>query len=195
MKEILRLLGVPEGKADDKIISLISAVTDELRNKSTPMSIIKEIPGIDSFDSKKLNAHLKGCKRFFLMAATLGAPADAVIRKYSKTDVARGAVAQAAGSYLIEEYCDKIMNETDTDGLFFKPRFSPGYGDFDLSYQKIILDTLDAGKRIGITLTESYMMIPTKSVTAVLGLTDEPSCNIGKCMLCQKKDCEFRKES
>ena len=159
------------------------------------MSIIKEIPGIDSFGSEKLRAHLKGCKRFFLMAATFGASADAVIRKYSKTDVARGAVAQAAGSYLIEEYCDKIMDETDTGGLFFKPRFSPGYGDFDLSFQKIILDTLDAGKRIGITLTESYMMIPTKSVTAVLGLTDEPSCNIGKCMLCQKKDCEFRKES
>ena len=195
MKEILRLLGVPEGGENEKIISLITEVSEELKAKITPMSIIKEIKEIDIFDSEKLNEHLKGCERFFIMAATLGNGADSVIRKYSKTDVSKAAAAQAAAAYLIEDYCDKVMSEYDTGGLFFKPRFSPGYGDFDLSFQKYILDTLEAGKRIGISLTESFMMIPTKSVTAVLGLTKEKNCNINKCLICGNKNCEFRREA
>ena len=52
-------------------------------------------------------------------------------------------------------------------------RFSPGYGDFDLKYQKDILEYLDANKKIGISLTDSLMMIPTKSITAIIGIKRE----------------------
>lgn len=79
-------------------------------------------------------------------------------------------------------------------GLYLRPRFSPGYGDFPLSAQKEILDGLEAGKRIGITLTEGYLMMPSKSVTAVIGVSRTPAaCTIEGCEACGKKDCAFRR--
>ena len=89
-------------------------------------------------------------------------------------------------SFWKKEYLEK--------GLYLRPRFSPGYGDFPLSAQKEILDGLEAGKRIGITLTEGYLMMPSKSVTAVIGVSRTPAaCTIEGCEACGKKDCAFRR--
>jgi len=80
-------------------------------------------------------------------------------------------------------------------GLYLRPRYSPGYGDFPLTYQKEILELLNAQRRIGLTRTESNMLVPTKSVTAIIGFTtEETSCHVAKCMTCQAKNCPFRKE-
>ena len=49
-------------------------------------------------------------------------------------------------------------------------RFSPGYGDLDMAVQKDLCLVLDTGRTIGVTLTESCMMVPVKSVTAIVGL-------------------------
>ena len=82
---------------------------------------------------------------------------------------------QAAAAAMVEAYCNELnagwKKEYLENGLYLRPRFSPGYGDFPLSAQKQILDGLEAGKRIGITLTEGYLMMPSKSVTAVIGVS------------------------
>ena len=61
------------------------------------------------------------------------------------------------------EVCESLSKEYRERGLFLHPRFSPGYGDFPLSCQPGILDALEAGKRIGIKLTEGFLMLPSKS--------------------------------
>lgn len=53
---------------------------------------------------------------------------------------------------------------------------------------------LDCAKRIGLTLTDGYMLTPIKSVTAVIGLTEDTVCNNSKCAACVNRACEFRKE-
>ena len=78
-------------------------------------------------------------------------------------------VCDAIGSALIESFCNKLNKLLITKKEAVS-RFSPGYGDFDISYQNIILEHLDANKKVGITLTDSMMMIPSKSVTAIIGL-------------------------
>ena len=80
-----------------------------------------------------------------------------------------------------------------------KPRFSPGYGDVPLEIQKDIVMLLDCAKRIGVSLNDSLLMSPSKSVTAFIGL-QEPSGKMdkrevkstNKCAACAKTDCDFR---
>ena len=105
---------------------------------------------------------------------------------------------QAAAAAMVEAYCNELnvgwKKEYLGRGLYLRPRFSPGYGDFPLSVQKGILDGLEAGKRIGITLTEGFLMMPSKSVTAVIGVSKTPSsCTVEGCEACEKKNCAFRR--
>ena len=78
-------------------------------------------------------------------------------------------------------------------GEYPTPPFSPGYGDWDLSHQGEVLDLLDATRRMGLSLTQAGMLVPEKSITALVGISDrqEESCG-QKCMRCKKTDCPFR---
>ena len=105
---------------------------------------------------------------------------------------------QAAATAMLEDYCDELCREQqetcEKEGLYLRPRFSPGYGDFPLNVQEDILSALEAGKRIGIKLTDSLLMVPTKSVTAVMGVSPKPyRCDVKGCEACQKADCLYRR--
>lgn len=149
--------------------------------------------------SRNLAKNLRGCEQAVLLAATIGRAADLMIKKYSVTNLAKAAIVQAAGAAYIESYVDeiedRIRTNADRQGLYLRPRFSPGYGDFSIDYQKDFFDLLEC-RRIGITLTEGNLMMPSKSVTAVIGLTSgkQESCWKKSCSQCEKTDCEFRKE-
>ena len=114
--------------------------------------------------------------------------------------MAQGAAAQAVAAALIESYCDACcqkLQEQLPSGKTLKPRFSPGYGDWRLEEQRILFPVLDCAHTIGLTLTESCMMAPVKSVTAVIGIAEQSAegCDgkTDKCRSCGKMDCEFRR--
>ena len=68
--------------------------------------------------------------------------------------------------------CQKnIEKEAAKDGLFVRPRYSPGYGDLSLDVQSSFLKALNAQKTIGLFLSEGGVMQPEKSVTALMGLS------------------------
>jgi len=101
---------------------------------------------------------------------------------------------------MLEEYCDacqrEIAKQQEKEGWYLRPRFSPGYGDFDIQYQKPLMQMLDCAKTIGLTMTDSFMMTPTKSVTAVIGMSRiKERCPIQGCEICEKKDCEYRRDT
>ena len=147
------------------------------------------------FESKNLAGHLQGCQKAAVLAATLGSNADTVLRRLALTNVAQAAAAQAVCAALIESYCDETEAEiAAAAGLHLKPRFSPGYGDWRLEDQRQLLMLLDCAKRIWLILTYSYILSPIKSVTAVIGLTEDTVCNNSKCAACVNRACEFRKE-
>jgi cobalamin-dependent methionine synthase I len=104
-------------------------------------------------------------------------------------------VAQAVSSAMIETYCDETEKEiaqiNEIKDLNPVSRFSPGYGDFDISFQKDFLKILN-GSRIGLSLTDAFMLTPVKSVTAVIGFSEEKKEMAGKCVLCADKGCSFR---
>ena len=144
------------------------------------------------FNSRDLAAHLKGCEEALLLGATLGSRVDAAIRRLALGSVAEGAAAQAVAAALIESYCDEVQARFDTGGLAQRPRFSPGYGDWDLAEQRLIFPVLNCAKLIGLTLTEGCMMAPSKSVTAVIGLSEYVQCVWNKCMTCGNINCPYR---
>lgn len=209
-KETLRYLGYRGQEADYQTGELIEEVTEELEKNSLPKSVYREYDckvngneveiGDFKVTSSHLSKNLQGCQRAVILAATIGRCADLMIKKYSVINMAKATVVQAAGASAIENYVDEveaeIRNNAEARGFYLRPRFSPGYGDFPLDCQKEIFQMLECSKRIGITLTEGNLMMPTKSVTAIIGLTTEKyqSCHQKNCSRCEKTDCEFRME-
>lgn len=143
------------------------------------------------FISKDLAKHLAGCKEVLLLAATLGAKVDIAIRRLSLESVSEGAAAQAVAATIIEGYCDEVQERVESD-WYQRPRFSPGYGDWDLSEQRKLFAILECEKKLGLTLTDGLMMAPSKSVTAVIGLSDRVECLWKKCLSCNNINCPYR---
>ena len=107
------------------------------------------------------------------------------------------AAAQAAAAALIEDCCDeeneRLRAEAAERGLKLRPRFSPGYGDFSIEHQRDIARELDTPRRIGLTVTDSCMLAPMKSVTAVIGIAETEGSTARGCEDCDKQNCGFRR--
>lgn len=123
--------------------------------------------------SQSLAAHLAGCKRVILFAATLGAAFDRELQKQSRLSPARAYDLQMQGLREIEAFCDTLCAELEKEqGKMLKKRFSPGYGDLSLEVQREIFRVLDPAKHIGLCLSDSCVMTPSKSVTAFVGVEE-----------------------
>lgn len=200
-KEAVRYLGYGHHAIDERTLELIQESFRELDQCSSERFIYRifEI-SIDEpnkihlenlfVESKDLCKNLEGCKEAVLLAATLGSDVDRLIRKYMVRDVSKAVVMQACAAAKLEEYCDTIQSQLG----YMRMRFSPGYGDFSLEHQKAILTLLDSAKRIGISMTEASMLVPTKSVTAIIGIGNiDEKCQKKGCAICSKVDCAFRR--
>lgn len=125
-------------------------------------------------ESKDLARNLNRCSKIIIFASTIGPQVDLLIKKSTVTNSANGVIMQACGAMFIESYVDNlnklIQTEAMQTGLKAHPRFSPGYGDVDLSVQKDFFRILPCTQRLGLTLMDSCIMAPEKSVTAFIGL-------------------------
>ena len=163
-REIMRYAGV-RGDAPE-IEAILDECLKESEDKLTYKLCYGEFPVsfFDSVDSKDLKKHLEGCDKVILFAATVGIGIDRLISRYASISPTKSLLFQAIGAERIEALCDEFNSE------FVGSRFSPGYGDLPLEFQKEIFKVLDCPKRIGLTLNESMLMSPTKSVTAIIGV-------------------------
>lgn len=207
--EVLRYLGYGKQEADKAVAGMVEQCIAELDRQAQPRFLDREFPlvlgeetlvdgGCFKVRSRNLSKNLKDCSRIVVFAATLGIGADHLIRRYSRLSMSKAVIMQAAATAMIEEFCDQVCSGLgaayEADGYYLRPRFSPGYGDFPLDCQKRLLDSLEAGKRIGIKLTDSLLMMPSKSVTAVMGISGQPHCcDVKGCGACGKKDCAYRR--
>lgn len=184
--EIYRYLGYRASSPDEAVRALVTESVSDLIRDSSPKAMYALFPvsakdgdvdfGFASIHAPSLSRHLEGCVSCVIFAATLGSGADMLIRRASRTSEVRAMIYQSAATELIEAYCDRlnahVVSSLERDGMRAVTRFSPGYGDFPLEFQNDIFRVLDC-KRIGLSLTDSLMMIPSKSVTAVIGVKPE----------------------
>ncbi|HIX63224.1 MAG TPA: Vitamin B12 dependent methionine synthase activation subunit [Candidatus Mediterraneibacter colneyensis] len=209
IREAVRYLGYGKNTADVRTRMMIDKAFSQLEKAAGPRSICRlfdierkeegtvQIEHI-MIRSSSLGRNLKGCVKAVLFAATLGTEVDQAIRRASVTDMSYALVLQACAAALLEEYCDKkqleIGEELEKEGLYLRPRFSPGYGDFDIRFQEPFLRMLDCAKTIGLTMTDACMLSPSKSVTAVIGASPvRERCPLAGCEACEKTDCAYRR--
>ena len=159
-----------------------------------------EFAGIKVIEGK-LSNNLSGCNELAMMAVTLGPAPDMLVRRASLKETFKAMVYEDYKEFIDDDmyYIDKTMlirDVVEKGGevtLFTRPRFSPGYGDFPLDVQKDFDRALEMPKTIGVSLADSLLMTPTKSITAVIGLSTEgKDCVTSGCDLCNMKDsCEY----
>lgn len=182
-KQTLRFLGYYGANSTDGIETELEECEKLLLSALSPRACFEEFAisrgnmldlGFAKTQSKSLAANLEGCNRIVLFAATVGAEVDRLILKYGKLSPARALILQAMGSAAIECWCDDVNALITEKYGATKPRFSCGYGDLSLELQLDIFAALNVTKRLGITLSDNLFMTPTKSVTAIIGIKNDP---------------------
>ena len=194
-KEALRYLGYRDVQPDAAVEERIARCAADLQAAAQPKSVFASFPlsypeedalafaGV-VIHSRNLLRNLKGCRRVYLMAATLGIGPDRLIARASAVRMSDAVIYQAVAAAMIESYCDEV-NESI--------RYEAGR-DFRIEHQHDLCRLLDTSRRIGLTVTESCLLAPVKSVTAVIGLSDTPQpCHRRGCEECKKTDCAFRR--
>ena len=206
--EALRYLGYRGAHPDEATATLLDERIQAVEGAADPRWTSVEVPltlrpgGVElgdwSIDSEKLRAHLEGCTAALLFGATLGVGVDRLIARSAAGQVTRAAMDQAVAAALIEAVCDDACDQLARrySGWYLRPRFSPGYGDFPLTDQPELLRRLDGPRKIGLTATDTCLLAPIKSVTAVIGLAKTPGkCHAGGCATCSKVNCTFRRDA
>ena len=184
-KEVLRYAGAKN--PTDEIVALMQECINEIGDSLTYKVCYAEY-SVEACDeeinltfaktnSRDLKKNLKDCESIVLFAATVGLELDRLIAKYSRISPAKALMLQAIGTERIESLCNvfnkEIAEKVHLIGKCTKPRFSPGYGDLPLELQQCIFKVLDCPRKIGVSLNESLLMSPSKSVTAIIGIAQD----------------------
>ena len=179
----MRYLRTSSKTDDARLLKLIDECCDEVSRCVRPKTLHRifdcqicensVVVGEYEFASKRLAENLKNCKKVVIFGATLGTECDRLLRTYSTIDMTRATVLQACLASKIEEVCDSLEDELRSQGFRLRQRYSPGYFDLDITENKKIFQLIDLTKRIGLSLTDTCQMVPTKSVTAFIGIEDD----------------------
>lgn len=183
VKEILRYAGI--GELTLQTQKILDECLNEIKEKLTYKICWDQFPviikdniidmGFAKVKSEDLSENLKECDSIILFAACIGLEVDRLISKYAILSPAKSVIFQAIGAERVESLCclfnKEIKEQINLEKRDARPRFSPGYGDLPLEFQKEVFKVLDCQRQIGVTLNESLLMSPSKSVTAIIGIT------------------------
>lgn len=195
----LRYLGIHHG--EEAVYAELSALKASLAGRITPRSVwrachLSAQPMSDVCASALGGKMLADCTQAVVLVCTLGAAFDLEVRRLSARDMRRAALLDALGSAWVESACDAAEDEIRArfPGMHLTDRFSPGYGDLPLTLQPALTDFAGA-RRIGVTLTDTLLLNPQKSVTAILGIADTPQpARVRGCVYCAlRATCPYRK--
>ena len=198
-KEAARYLGGARVAMNADMECLMDDCERELLSAAQPKYLYRllDLPREELRAGKDIQAHLEGCVRAAVMCATLGAAVDRLIRVAQVRDMARAVVLDAMASVAIEQVCTQVdaCIAAENPGRYLTFRFSPGYGDYPITLQKEFLRLLDAPRKIGLSLSDSYLLIPAKSVTAIMGLSETPLPKRRRgCAVCNLREtCQYRR--
>ncbi len=206
--EALRYLGV-KGRPDEALAQTVAQVAQTLTGQITPRYTYRvfrlerapagvRLAGTDVvLPGATAEKMLSGCDQAALLACTLGARFDQLLRSTQARDMAQAVILDACGSAWVESGCDQAEDEIAArfPGQYLTDRFSPGYGDLPLTLQSALCALLDTPRRLGLVVTESALLDPVKSVTALVGVSPTPQpARVRGCAVCPLRgSCTFSK--
>ena len=184
MNEILKYLGFRGQELTEEIAAQIRRCTDEVLAAATPRLTYRHAPLEDgavlgvTFAGNDIPRMLEPCEEVVLFGATLGPGVERLMMRYEVVNAADSVIMDACASTAIENICNNFesnMRRTvEAEGRYLTDRFSPGYGDLPISEQPKFFALLDMTRRIGVSLTPTTIMVPRKSVTAIMGIARTP---------------------
>ncbi len=194
--EVLRYMGYSGQPMTDELDARIDGVVERCLGIAQPMASwdVFDVAGREPLEDgrpavqlagtslqligESMEKHMVGAVAAAVMAVTAGMGVERELRRLSLTDPVEQVIFDAAGTTTVERAADaceaSVVAWARERGLYANFRFSPGYGDMPLETQPVLLATVDAQRRLGIALSKSLLMTPTKSVTAIIGLFKEP---------------------
>ena len=228
-KQWLDRLGV-KGDADMQLLQQMEAAERKLLGAARPQGVYRVLrlkggadpeskSSIIELPGSAIKKHLEECNGMIVMAVTLGAGIDRLIRTAQIRDMAEAVLMDSGASVLAEQCagileemirtenganaqersgpaaaCEAALVQGKRQQVYFTGRYSPGYGDFPIEMQKTLLQTVDGPKNIGLTANESSILIPRKSITAIIGTADYPVTGyLATCDECTiKENCRLR---
>ena len=210
--EVLRYLGYKKQIIDNNTMGLVNETINEAQKiielkyiLSKNKCILKD-GGVHVEGTKltllgnDIKEHLKNSKEVLLLAVTLGREIEKRISYYEKINLTKAVILDSCATAAVEELCDEIEIEIkkemikENEDITF--RYSPGYGDLPLDIQSDFLKSINAEKLIGLTVSSHNLLMPRKSVTAVIGIIDKKYEQHKKgCEVCKNyENCSFRRE-
>jgi hypothetical protein len=205
--EVLTYLGYSSGEIPAEIDQQIAACARSVLETAVPRITWRALPveGVTvpaaglTLEGQDMAALLQDCNEAVFLAATLGPEVERLLRRAEVTDMARALILDACASTAIENVCDNLEADLralyQAKGLYLSDRFSPGYGDLPLHQQRDFCALLDTGRRIGVNLSASRIMVPRKSITAIMGVSNAPKpMRFRGCYHCNLfRTCQLRK--
>ena len=211
-KEVLRYLQYNNQQIEENLNLIVDNSIELTKEIINPKVVYKKCK-IDShnknmiylpqedivFESSDIYKLLENCQDCILICATLGLEIEREIRKFTYTNLTKGVILDACATTAIEEVCDmlqdKIEENLNKQGKYITMRYSPGYGDLSIEKNKDIVRVLNGHHTIGLTVNENGIMIPRKSVVAIIGISNK-LINITKksCDSCSNSStCKYKK--
>lgn len=187
-REAWAFLGHRGQAVDDELAARLEEAATLCERELTPRGVFRVFP-VTATDAgvavegtnlvlpgESIARHLRGCDKAALLAVTLGPASELVLRREAAVSATGGMLVDACASSLVEQAAGVLNEAVDAAaarcGREATWRFSPGYGDLPLTVQGPFLEALDAGRALGVTLTAANMLVPSKSITAIVGFRD-----------------------
>ena len=205
--EVYRYLGFKDDQVDNQTKQEINEAIDILNQTSMPKYTYKvfKINHLENqilidqtdilFPGNNIKQLLKDSHDCIFLVVTLGQSVDQLLRKMQIQDLSKAIIYDACASSMIDRYCEQIHQEIGQNFEFLTDRFSPGYGDLPLSFQKNLCHLVEAKKYTGVHLSSNDIMIPRKSISGIIGIATKPQqMKIRGCQYCQlSKVCQIKK--
>jgi hypothetical protein len=186
--------GAPAAAAAGKIGAAREAALEESKGLIEPKAIYvtaagKDLPGSEMFTD---------LERVAFCVCTIGPALEERVTAHTKQgDMLAAVILDAIGSAAAEAVAryanDRIEEAAAAEGLKTSCRASPGYGDWDVREQRNLFELVPAGE-IGVTLTESAMMVPRKSISFAVHIAEKPVRlrSENSCRNCDMDTCPYR---
>lgn len=196
----LKYLGYGNQEISDEINHMIDSCIQEVKKVSQPGVVCQKFSLAtnplrieetgDEILGEQMKELLEDCEECLLIGCTLGITLERKLKYYSRIDMTRATVMDAAASAYLEAFCDEYEEKLGYPNRTY--RACPGYGDFPLEFNRKIARILNIHKRLAITMTPDHLLIPQKSMLGLIGIgTKKRKKQCGNCVM--KEDCCFRK--
>lgn len=209
-EDIIQLLGSQEGAVDEHASALVDEYIEKCARMMTPLagyglvdSVEVEsseeiaIDGIRFQTGKIIHKMLKNSESYAFFLVTIGSEPECLARDLlANGEYLEGYITDLVASALVDSVADQVHEASrklaDSRGMKVTNRYSPGYCSWDVAEQQKLFKLFPENS-CGITLSESSLMNPVKSISGIVGMGSDVKFNEYTCEICPMKTCHFRK--